>query len=173
MLELIGLVFFLQHPFPSAWKAYLGRRNEVSHINLQLKAATSAFSGSQALQKCGTGTATQRPSRMARDHGKALASSRPSSGARSRKSLTRQFLAMHNYSVDGWLSKLWSRFGYPKYQVPYYNRDPKRAHNCDNHPDLAARNLTILALSPHHPSPRPLDLHLPKDDHHAAHHQRQ
>ena len=25
----------------------------------------------------------------------------------------------------GWLSKLWSVFGYPKYSVPYYNRDPK------------------------------------------------
>ena len=34
----------------------------------------------------------------------------------------------------GWLSKLWSLFGYPKYQVPYYNRDPKRDHNFDNHP---------------------------------------
>ena len=24
--------------------------------------------------------------------------------------------------------------GYPTYQVPYYNRDPKRDHNFDNHP---------------------------------------
>ena len=34
----------------------------------------------------------------------------------------------------GWLSKLWPLFGYPKYLVPYYNRDPKRDHNFDNHP---------------------------------------
>ena len=27
--------------------------------------------------------------------------------------------------VHGWLSKLWSLFGYPKYWVPYCNRDPK------------------------------------------------
>ena len=25
-------------------------------------------------------------------------------------------------------------FGYPKYEVPYYNRDPKKDHNFDNHP---------------------------------------
>ena len=25
-------------------------------------------------------------------------------------------------------------FGYPRYEVPYYNRDPKRDHNFDNHP---------------------------------------
>ena len=25
-------------------------------------------------------------------------------------------------------------FGYPKYLVPYYNRDPKRDHDFDNHP---------------------------------------
>ena len=37
----------------------------------------------------------------------------------------------------GWLSKLWCLFGYPKYQVPYYIKDPKRAHNFDNHPDGA------------------------------------
>ena len=24
--------------------------------------------------------------------------------------------------------------GYPKYEVPYYNKDPKRDHNFDNHP---------------------------------------
>ena len=29
----------------------------------------------------------------------------------------------------GWLSKVWSFFGYPKYQVPYYTRDPKTDHN--------------------------------------------
>ena len=26
----------------------------------------------------------------------------------------------------GWLSKLWSLLGYPKYWVPYYTRDKKR-----------------------------------------------
>ena len=36
--------------------------------------------------------------------------------------------------LGGWLSKLWSLFGYPKYWVPYYNKDPKRDHNFDNHP---------------------------------------
>ena len=25
-------------------------------------------------------------------------------------------------------------FGYPKYSVPYYNKDPKRDHDFDNHP---------------------------------------
>ena len=25
-------------------------------------------------------------------------------------------------------------FGYPKYEVPYYIRDPNRDHNFDNHP---------------------------------------
>ena len=38
------------------------------------------------------------------------------------------------FEVYGWLSKLWSPFGYPKYMVPYYKRDPKREHNFDNHP---------------------------------------
>ena len=37
-------------------------------------------------------------------------------------------------SLYGWLSKLRSLFGHPKYQVPYHNRDPKRDHNFDNHP---------------------------------------
>ena len=36
--------------------------------------------------------------------------------------------------IYGGLSKLWCLFGYPKYWVPYYNRDPKRDHNFDNHP---------------------------------------
>ena len=36
--------------------------------------------------------------------------------------------------VCGWLSTLWSLFGYPENYVPYYNRDPKRDHNFDNHP---------------------------------------
>ena len=30
--------------------------------------------------------------------------------------------------------KLMVPFGNPKYSVPYYNRDPKRDHNLDNHP---------------------------------------
>ena len=30
--------------------------------------------------------------------------------------------------------KLWSLCGYPKYRVPYYNSNPKRNHNFDNHP---------------------------------------
>ena len=36
--------------------------------------------------------------------------------------------------LQGWLSKLWSPFGYPKYWVPYYNKDPKKNPNIDNHP---------------------------------------
>ena len=37
--------------------------------------------------------------------------------------------------THGWLSKLWSRFGYPRYLVPYYsNVDPERDNNFDNHP---------------------------------------
>ena len=47
-------------------------------------------------------------------------------------------------------------FGYPKYEVPYYDRDPKRDHNFDNHPDtsmmrkvvgLAHTQLNTLLLS--------------------------
>ena len=34
----------------------------------------------------------------------------------------------------GWLSKLWSPFGSPKYWVPYCIKDPRRDHNFDNHP---------------------------------------
>ena len=34
----------------------------------------------------------------------------------------------------GWLSKLWSLLRYPKYKVPYDNKDPKRDHKFDNHP---------------------------------------
>ena len=33
-----------------------------------------------------------------------------------------------------WLSKLRSLLGYPKYSVPYYNNEPKRDPNFDNHP---------------------------------------
>ena len=36
--------------------------------------------------------------------------------------------------THGWLLKLWSLLGYPQYQVPYYNGDPKGDHNFDNHP---------------------------------------
>ena len=35
--------------------------------------------------------------------------------------------------THGWLSKLWSPFGSPKYQVPYDTKDPKRDHDFDNH----------------------------------------
>ena len=35
--------------------------------------------------------------------------------------------------VCGWLSKSWSLFGSPKYQVPYSTKDPNRDHNFDNH----------------------------------------
>ena len=37
----------------------------------------------------------------------------------------------------GWLSKLGSLFGHPKYELPYYIRDPKRDHNFDNHPPIS------------------------------------
>ena len=30
--------------------------------------------------------------------------------------------------------KIMVPFGYPKYSVPHYNRDPRRDHNFDNHP---------------------------------------
>ena len=43
------------------------------------------------------------------------------------------YIYIYKY-IFGWLSKLWSLFGYPKYEVPYYNRDPKRDQNFDNHP---------------------------------------
>ena len=50
-----------------------------------------------------------------------------------------QAAAFHTYAhiirTYWWLSKLWSLFWYPKYEVPYYNKDPKRDHNFDNHPD--------------------------------------
>ena len=38
------------------------------------------------------------------------------------------------HKVYGGLSKLWSFFGYPKYYVPHYTRDPKRDHNFDTNP---------------------------------------
>ena len=28
----------------------------------------------------------------------------------------------------------WPLFGYPKYEVPYYSKDPKREHTFDNQP---------------------------------------
>ena len=34
----------------------------------------------------------------------------------------------------GWLSKLWSPFGSPKYLVPCYSKDPKGDHSFDNFP---------------------------------------
>ena len=34
--------------------------------------------------------------------------------------------------------------GYPKYYVPYYNRDPKRDHNFDNHPNIVFSPTTFL-----------------------------
>ena len=36
--------------------------------------------------------------------------------------------------VYGWLSKLWSPVGSPKYYVPYCTKDPKRGHNFDKDP---------------------------------------
>ena len=51
-------------------------------------------------------------------------------------------LAYYSTGMEyGWLSKSWSLFGYPKYQVPYYNRDPKRDHNFDNHPYVIVQGL--------------------------------
>ena len=35
--------------------------------------------------------------------------------------------------VYGWLSKLWSLFGSPKYKMRYYTKEPKRDHNFENH----------------------------------------
>ena len=35
-------------------------------------------------------------------------------------------------------------FGCPKYEVPYYNRDPKRDHNFDNHPHASASECKFL-----------------------------
>ena len=40
-------------------------------------------------------------------------------------------------AADGWLSKLWSPFGSPKYQVPYYIEEPKRDQHFDNRPDVS------------------------------------
>ena len=36
------------------------------------------------------------------------------------------FFHRKSFQMFGWLSKLWSLFGYPKYWVPYYNRDPEK-----------------------------------------------
>ena len=46
------------------------------------------------------------------------------------------------WQAYGWLSKLWALFGYPKYKVPYYNKDPKRDHNFDNQPYKSGRGKT-------------------------------
>ena len=35
-------------------------------------------------------------------------------------------------------------FGYPKYEVPYYNRDPKRDHNFDNRPCDSPVQFTLM-----------------------------
>ena len=40
-----------------------------------------------------------------------------------------------------------SLFGHPKYQVLYYNRDPKRDHNFDNHPFLYYKDVSVLDLA--------------------------
>ena len=43
---------------------------------------------------------------------------------------------------------------YPKYSVPYYNRDPKRDHNFDNHPCMPYYNVvdsvsfSIIPINP-------------------------
>ena len=34
-------------------------------------------------------------------------------------------------------------FGYPKYQVPYYNKDPKGDHNLNNHPYIPCSPGTV------------------------------
>ena len=46
---------------------------------------------------------------------------------------TRSSMLFLREYIYGWLSKLWSLFGYAKYWVPYYNRDPKSDHNFDTH----------------------------------------
>ena len=33
--------------------------------------------------------------------------------------------------------------GYPNDQSPYYNRDPKRDHNFDNHPHVAHLDVAV------------------------------
>ena len=48
--------------------------------------------------------------------------------------------------VCEWLSKSWSPFGSPKYQVPYYTKDPKWVHNFDNHP--CASRMCLSGRSP-------------------------
>ena len=48
--------------------------------------------------------------------------------------LTRALRVRVPKDVYGWLSKLWSPSGFPKYQVPHYTKDPRRDHDFDNHP---------------------------------------
>ena len=61
-------------------------------------------------------------------------------------------------------------FGYPKYYVPYYNKEPKRDHNFDNHPSqgsecgfvgtaiaqrlLLIHDLKLCRLKPAKPQPQ-------------------
>ena len=52
------------------------------------------------------------------------------------KPLMKVLVIEHLGTIIGWLSKLGSLFGCLKYQVPYYNKDPKRDHNFDNYPIL-------------------------------------
>ena len=42
--------------------------------------------------------------------------------------------------VYGWLLKLWSLVRHPKYEVPYYIKEPKRDHDYDNHPYINANS---------------------------------
>ena len=39
-------------------------------------------------------------------------------------------------------------FGYPKYQASYYNREPKRDHNFDNHPNEKHLKVKVKTLHP-------------------------
>ena len=49
-------------------------------------------------------------------------------------------------------------FGYPIYEGPYYNRDPKRDHNFDNHPHALAANTTASATDSVADVPSPVAL---------------
>ena len=54
--------------------------------------------------------------------------------------------------LHGWLSKRWSPFGSPKYQVPFDTRDPKGDHNFDNHPhDVCGTLVRNLRVQPNLP----------------------
>ena len=59
----------------------------------------------------------------------------PQAGHTGKLDGTKQVLSIDfRAPTSGWLSKLWSLFGYPKYQVPYCNGYPKRDHNFDHDP---------------------------------------